>query len=125
MPIRILIVDDSVFVRRSIRSCIETNTDWLVCGEADDGQAAIEMVRELKPDLVILDLAMPMMNGLDAARQISAIMPNLPMIMFTMLDCTRLLKATAQAAGIRHVFSKSDGFGDHVLQAIRALFPAA
>lgn len=125
MSIRILLVDDSVVVRRGVRACIEANTDWNICGEAGDGQAAIEMVRNLKPDLVILDLAMPRMNGLEAAREITAIMPNLPMIMFTMLDCTELLKASAQAVGIKHVFSKSDGFGDHVFDAIRALFPAA
>jgi DNA-binding NarL/FixJ family response regulator len=108
-------------VRRSLRSCIQRIPDWQVCGEAENGLAAVEMVKRLGPDLVILDLSMPVMNGLDAAKQISAMSPALPMILFTMLDCDELLRASARAVGIKHVFSKSDGFGEHVLRAMREL----
>ena len=125
MSINILVVDDNPIIRHGIRICIEARTDWKICGEAGNGKVAIEMVRDLRPDLVLLDLAMPLMNGLEAAQEISKITPNLPMIMFTMLDCNELLKAAAAAVGIRRVFSKSDQFDEHVLPAIRELFPAA
>jgi len=125
LPIRILIVDDSPLVRRGIRGCIQNNTDWEICGEADDGQSAVEMVSRLKPDLVILDLSMPIMNGLDAARTISRISPETHMVMFTMLDCNDLLKSSAEAVGIRHIFSKTHGFSDQVLDKIRSLVAAA
>ena len=76
MPRRILIVDDNTIIRRSIRECIEENTDWEVCGEAENGRLAIEQVQQLQPDLVILDWQMPVMNGLEAAREIHRIAPS-------------------------------------------------
>ena len=87
VPYSILIVDDNASIRRSLRSCIQQNTHWIVCGEADNGKIAIERVKELNPDLVILDLQMPIMNGLEAARQISRLAPNTAMLMFTMYNC--------------------------------------
>jgi two-component system nitrate/nitrite response regulator NarL len=125
LPIRILIVDDSPLVRRGIRGCIQNNTNWEICGEAEDGQTAVELVSQLKPHLVVLDLSMPVMNGLDAASAIAKIAPDTQMIMFTMLDCHDFLKASAEAVGIKHVFSKTNGFGDHVLDKIRSLLVAA
>ncbi len=120
MPKKILIVDDNEAVRRAIRFCIEEHTDWGVCGEAENGKTALEMVTDRRPDLIVLDLSMPVMGGLDAARKISAIRPDLPIIMFTMHSCDELLKQ-AQEVGIKHVFPKSDGFGPHVLDAMRTL----
>jgi two-component system, NarL family, response regulator YdfI len=67
MSSRILIVDDSRVIRHLIRSSIEAHTNWVVCGEADNGKIAVTLVTELRPHLVILDLTMPVMNGLDAA----------------------------------------------------------
>jgi CheY-like chemotaxis protein len=61
----ILIVDDSSFVRRSLRTCLEQNSDWKVCAEAADGVDAIELSQQLRPDLILLDLSMPGMNGFD------------------------------------------------------------
>ena len=63
MPLRILVVDDSEAIREAARSCIEMNTNWQVCGEAENGSVALDMVRELNPDVVVLDLSMPGMNG--------------------------------------------------------------
>jgi len=83
MPFKILIVDDSSSIRSLLRFFIEHNTDWQVCGEAENGQVAVEKVRELKPHAVILDLSMPVMNGLEAAREITRIAPNVQMVMFT------------------------------------------
>ncbi|HEV2698717.1 MAG TPA: response regulator, partial [Terriglobales bacterium] len=59
----ILIVDDSTLIRRALRSCLEEGHQWTVCGEAADGRAALDMAKELQPDLIVLDLSMPDMNG--------------------------------------------------------------
>jgi DNA-binding NarL/FixJ family response regulator len=114
----ILIVDDSELIRHLLRSCIEENTEWQVCGEAENGQLAVEKVTELHPDVVILDFQMPVMNGIEAARQITHIAPNTAMVMFTMHDCEEL-RQDARAAGIRDVLSKSDHLGDHLLASLR------
>ena len=108
MAYTILLVDDSPVVRHFLRSSIDANSDWKVCGEAENGAIAIEMVRELHPDVVILDLQMPVMGGLEAARRIAGIAPSTIMLMFTMHTCEQLSRE-AEAAGIKHVFSKSNG----------------
>jgi pilus assembly protein CpaE len=114
----VLIVDDSALIRHSLRSCLEQTQDWRVCGEAEDGKVAVERVKELQPDVVILDLQMPEMDGLAAARQISVIAPKTAMVMFTMHRDRQLLKA-ARAAGIKDVVSKSEGIADHLLVSLR------
>jgi DNA-binding NarL/FixJ family response regulator len=120
MPKRILIVDDSPMIRRMLRSCVETKTDWEVCGEAENGAVALMLVTKFKPDLVILDLVMPVMDGLEAARQISSIAPQTPMLMFTMQNSNQLLQ-DAQAAGIKRVLSKSDSGTDSLIASMREL----
>jgi DNA-binding NarL/FixJ family response regulator len=104
----ILIVDDSEVVRQSLRSAIELNPDWEVCGEAENGAVALEMVRKFYPDVVILDLHMPVMDGLEAAPQIVKIAPNTVLLMFT-LNSSQQLSQIAKTAGIHRVLSKSDG----------------
>lgn len=104
----ILIVDDSPLIRRALRSNIEQNGHLSVCGEAENGKIGVEKVKQLQPDTVILDLQMPVMNGLEAAREISDIAPRTKMLMYTM-HCSEQLLKDAQAAGIQKVFSKSDG----------------
>jgi DNA-binding NarL/FixJ family response regulator len=121
---KILIVDDSPVIRRFIRAAIEGEPNWVVCGEAENGKIAVTLAEKLQPHLIILDLSMPVMNGLDAAREILAIAPNMPMVMFTMHESERLRK-DAQLVGIKHVFSKDKGFGRPVLEAIKTLLPAA
>jgi DNA-binding NarL/FixJ family response regulator len=103
----ILIVDDSVVVRRTLRSRFENNVDWKVCGEAVDGQEAVEKARELHPDLIILDLSMPRMNGLEAARELKRIQPDVLLFMFTTFK-TRQVEAEAMEAGCSAVIAKSD-----------------
>jgi len=119
MEFQILIVDDNPQIRKCIRTFIEQKTDWKVCGEAENGQFAIEKVKDLSPDLVVLDMDMPVMNGLDAARQIIKASPDLPLIMFTMSISNRLSKE-AKAAGIKAVLSKEQGMDD-LLVSMRAL----
>ncbi|HEY0702130.1 MAG TPA: response regulator transcription factor, partial [Candidatus Acidoferrales bacterium] len=79
----VLIVDDNIQLRRVIRVQLEA-AGLEVCGEAVDGFEAIDKARELKPDLIILDLSMPRMNGLEAARELTRILPTVPILLYTM-----------------------------------------
>ncbi len=117
----ILIVDDSSTVRSSLRSLIESNSDFHVCGEAENGEVAIAKVEEMHPDIVILDLQMPVMNGLDAARHISQLAPNTAMVMFTLHPSGELLRA-ARAVGVKDVVSKTDQRSDSLMVALRQIF---
>jgi DNA-binding NarL/FixJ family response regulator len=116
----VLIVDDNALVRRSLRACIEHGTDLQVCGEAENGQVAVEKVKELHPDIAILDLQMPVMNGLEAGRQISLVAPDTALVMFTMHTNDQLLKK-ARAAGFTQVLSKSVGIADQLLPSLKSL----
>jgi DNA-binding NarL/FixJ family response regulator len=118
MSIKILIADDSPSIRYLLRLFIEHATDWDVCGEAENGEIAVEKVKKLKPHAVILDLSMPVMNGLEAAREITRIAPNVQMVMFTM-HISEQLREDARAAGIKDVISKSDTIRDHLLPSLR------
>lgn len=118
MSYRVLIVDDNATIRNLVRSSIERNGEWEVCGEAENGRVAVEKVQQLQPDVVILDLQMPVMNGLEAARQITRLVPNMAMVMLTMHNCAQLLK-DAQAAGIKDVLSKSDGSMNDLLVSLK------
>lgn len=119
MPFSVLIADDNPTVRRSLRNLIELSTEWEVCGEADNGVIAIEQAISLHPDVVILDLGMPVMNGLEAARQISQDVPKAALLMFTM-HANEHLARVADEVGIRRVVSKTDGAED-LIGAITAL----
>lgn len=119
MSYRVLIADDNSTVRRSIRSLIELSTKWKVCGEAENGAVAIERAQSLQPDIVILDLGMPVMNGLEAARQISQMLPTAAMLMFT-LHANEHLARVAEGVGIRRVVSKAEGAED-LIHAIASL----
>ena len=118
MPRRILIVDDNAIIRQSLRTCIEDNTDWEVCGEADNGRNAIEQVRQLSPDAVILDWQMPEMNGLEAAREIHRLAPSTFMLMITLHDFGSL-RQEAHAAGIKEVLSKTDHVSEKLVISLR------
>ena len=120
MAHRILIVDDSAIIRQSMRACIEHNTDWEVCGEAENGKVAIEKVRQLHPDVVTLDWQMPVMNGLEAAREISRIAPRATILLITLHD-NRVLAQEAHAAGIKEVLSKTDSVSEHLIASLRSV----
>ena len=120
MSAQILIVDDSPFLRRSMRSSIEQNTDWQVCGEAENGQVAIEKTKELDPDLIILDLAMTIMNGLDAARHIAGFAPGVAILLFAMHG-SRELSKYAELIGIKQVLSKSSGGIEQLMSTVKVL----
>jgi len=103
----ILVVDDSSLIRRSLRLCLEQNPEWKVCGEAADGLEAIEMAQRMIPDVVLLDLSMPGMNGFEVARELKRITPLIPVLMFTSFKTPRL-ETEALAAGCNAMVSKSE-----------------
>jgi two-component system, chemotaxis family, chemotaxis protein CheY len=110
----VLIVDDSAEVRAQIRSQLEAS-GFEVCGEAVDGLDAIEKGLQLKPDLIILDLSMPRMNGIDAARKLSKICPAASIILYTLHAAVLRLEPTLPE-GVTEVVSKSE----NLLERVRA-----
>jgi DNA-binding NarL/FixJ family response regulator len=111
MPTRILIADDHAFVRRGLRLLLEgSGHDWVVCGEAGDGLDAVEKARLLRPDIIILDLAMPKANGFEAAAQIATELADVPVLLHT-LHNSQQLQIEAKKYGIREVVPKEAGAG--------------
>ena len=106
MAVRFLIADDSRPLRKALKTIIEEHPDWKVCGEAANGSEAVVLAKDLSPDIIVLDLTMPLMNGLEAARQIEHILPSTPMLLFTMY-LTPGIVAEAQQAGFGAAISKS------------------
>jgi two-component system, chemotaxis family, chemotaxis protein CheY len=106
--LRILVVDDSEITRRIVGTILRSR-HWTVCGEAEDGKDGVEKFQELKPDVVLLDLSMPDMTGLEAAQQMSASNPTIPLILFTILDIEGL-GAAAHKAGVQAIVPKSEAW---------------
>jgi DNA-binding NarL/FixJ family response regulator len=106
MAVRILIADDQEMILRALRTLLESTSKFTVCGTALNGSEAVIKARELRPDVVILDLAMPVMNGLEAAREIARIQPATPVLLYTMSDLPHV-RLEAASAGIREVVGKS------------------
>ena len=115
----ILIADDNPGVRLLIRTFLRIQTKYDVCGEAVDGVDAIEKARALKPDLVVLDLAMPRMNGVEAASVLKAMMPHVPIVLFTMYS-EILGQSLTAAAGVNLVLSKPDGMSK-LVESVQSL----
>src|ERR1700726_3825251 len=122
MSKHILIVDDSETCRKVTRLFLESQLGLEVCGEAVDGVDAIEKARTLKPDLVVLDLAMPRMNGVEAAVELRAMMPRVPIVLFTMYD-DAVGRALALSAGASLELSKPDG-GRKLVECVQSLLQA-
>jgi len=116
--VRILIADDSIPVRRMLRALLEQYTDWQICGEASDGGEAIQRTLETRPDLIVLDFQMPVMNGLQAAQEIARVAPGVPVLLCT-AHLSRHLMGEARKAGIQGAVSKSRG-GD-IVNGVKAL----
>jgi DNA-binding NarL/FixJ family response regulator len=117
--LRILIADDHEVARRGIRSLLESHPGWDVCAEAKDGRDAVELATSTKPDLVLLDIGMPNLNGLEAARQILATTPNVAILILTMHDSDNVIKEVLRA-GARGFLLKSDA-GRDLVAAVEAL----
>jgi DNA-binding NarL/FixJ family response regulator len=124
MPKCILIVDDNASVRRLLRVAFEDGSGREVCGEAENGREAIEKARELKPDLIVLDLAMPIMNGLEAAPVLKRMLPSVPIILFTLYG-DEYLEQVASSAGVTAIVSKDAALKTLLNQAADLLRAAA
>src|SRR5258708_6023349 len=109
VPMKILIADDKVQVRRVLRGLIEGHQDWEVCAEAEDGIQAVHRAEQFRPDVIILDLAMPELNGFEAAARISELLPEVPILIFTLYASPEVEKQAARV-GVRRVISKSTGY---------------
>jgi DNA-binding NarL/FixJ family response regulator len=116
---RILIADDHEIVRQGIRALLDRHPGWEVCGEARDGREAVECSIALKPDLVLIDVAMPALNGLDAARQILASCPLTGVLVLTMHDSEQVVRGALEV-GARGFLSKSDA-GCDLVSAVETL----
>jgi two-component system chemotaxis response regulator CheY len=106
MALRVLIVDDSQTTRRILRVIINSQF-WDVCGEAENGWSGVKKFQEVRPDVVVLDLAMPDISGIEAAEWMSESDPTVPLILFTVLD-TEGIESVAKEAGISAVVSKTE-----------------
>lgn len=104
MDLRVLIVDDSETARRMLRSVVGSR-QWSVCGEAENGLAGVKKYQDLKPDVVIIDLALPDINGIEVARRMSSMDGTVPLVLFTALD-VKGIHTAAHQAGICQVVSK-------------------
>ena len=103
----ILIADDNAFLRQRLCGLFSREADFEVCGEAGNGREAIEEAQELHPDLILLDLSMPVMNGLDATRVLKRVMPEVPVIMYSAYSDSFTAKE-AHSAGVSALVSKSE-----------------
>lgn len=106
MPLRILIADDNEAVRRGTSLLVSSEQDWEVCGEASDGDEAIERVRTLKPDLLLVDMRMPKRNGLDIIRKVHKEFPHIKTIVMSQYDAA-MITPVVSAAGASACIDKS------------------
>jgi len=113
---RILIVDDSSLIRRNLRRTLESVDDWQVVGEAVNGREGIEKANELRPDLIVLDLSMPVLNGFEAGRNLHKTMPEIPLILYS-LHTDKNVEKEALALGFSSVLSKSADTNDLLNEA--------
>jgi DNA-binding NarL/FixJ family response regulator len=120
---KIFIADDRQLMRSALKTAFAMRPKWEVCGEATDGREAVVKVSELQPDLIIMDFKMPVADGIEAAREISAATPSIPIVIYTLYRNDEL-DAAAKAVGVRSVVSKQDGLL-HLLEAIDAELPHA
>jgi len=119
MSLRILVVDDHAVVRRGVRSLLESHEGWEVCGEATNGRDAVEQSRQLRPDVVVMDLSLPELNGLDATRQILKDGPGIEVLVLTMHHSEELARDVLRA-GARGYIMKSDA-DENLIAAVDTL----
>lgn len=102
-----MLSDDHPFVRRGLRNILEATNQYEICGEAGDGNETLALARDLRPDILIIDISMPSPNGLEVARQLHESLPEIKVLVLTMHDSAEMLRAAA-AAGASGYLLKSD-----------------
>jgi DNA-binding NarL/FixJ family response regulator len=120
MAKRILVADDSAMIRKCLCRIFDVVEDYDICAEAANGEEAIALARQHKPDLIVLDFQMPVMNGIEAAYELKRIMPDVPIILFT-LHADTIKYNIGQDSPIDLVVAKSDAI--HIVDHIRSLIP--
>ena len=118
--IQVLLVDDHVILREGLRSLLSLQEDIEVVGEAGDGQAALELIGSLKPDIVLMDIAMPVMDGLAATRRIKQDFPEVRVLILTQHDNREYVFSLLQAGAVGYILKKAGGA--EVVTAIRSAF---
>ena len=119
MPVRILIADDHHVVRSGLRSLLESRSGWQVCAEAVNGREAVEKAGKLKPHVAVLDIAMPLLNGVEAARQIHKTSPKTEILILTMHNSDVLVREVLEAGA--HGYILKDDAGRNLIAAVDAL----
>jgi len=119
MPFRILVADDHEIVRRGLCTLLRAQPDWEVCGEASNGREAVEKALQMQPEVVILDVGMPSLNGLEATRQILKANPQIKILILTLHDTDQVVQEVLNA-GARGFLLKSDAARD-LVAAVEAL----
>ncbi len=117
--IRLLVADDHEVIRRGVRSLLGTQPGWEVSGEAATGREAVEKAKQLKPDLVVLDITMPELDGLEATRQILEAVPKTKVLILTMHESEQVMSEVLKAGALGYVL-KSDA-ADNLVPAVKAL----
>jgi len=117
---RILLVDDNNGIRETLREIIEENPAWKICGEAGEGRSAVHLARKLRPDLIVLDYHMPVMDGVEAAQRILQFAPAMPIVLFT-AEISRRIARQVLKLGVRGVVSKGGGGYLELLEWIEQL----
>jgi DNA-binding NarL/FixJ family response regulator len=117
---RILIADDHEVMRRGVRGLVESQEEWSVCGEAIEGNEAISKTRELHPDLLILDVSMPGVSGIEAALQILKDDPNMKILFFTMYDSPQMMREISNVGAWGYVAKARAG--NDLVDAVRIIF---
>ena len=120
IPVRLVLADDHEIMRVGLRSLLESQLNWSVVGEAVDGEEAVEMVLSLKPDVALLDIAMPKLSGLEAARQILLQVPRTKILLLSAHDSTQVI-ADVLDSGAKGYVLKSDAARD-LVAAVQALY---
>ena len=119
MTIRILVVDDHPIVRQGLKTLLEGHSDWEVVGEASDGAEADRKGQDLTPDVMVLDVTMPRMNGLEACRILRRLSPDLEILFVTQHDSPQMMREALEA-GARGYVVKSNAARD-LLAAVEAV----
>src|SRR5260370_9449339 len=102
MPVRILVADDHQVVRTGLRALLESKNGWQVCAEASNGREAVEKASQLKPDVAVLDIGMPLLNGVESTRQIRRLSPQTEILILTMPESEKLVQHVLGA--VAHVY---------------------
>jgi len=117
--VRILLADDHTSLRDGIRALLEDETDMLVIGEAEDGRTAVRLACQLKPDVVLMDIAMPLLNGLEATRQITQECPEVKVLILTMHENEEYIRQVLASGAMGYILK--DAAAHELLQAIHAV----